>query len=44
MDALFTAFDISGLTTNVTTILLAGVALLALSVGWKKLRQTGKSV
>lgn len=42
MAALFTAFDISGLTTNVTTVLVAGVALLGIFVGFKYLKKSAK--
>ena len=39
MDALFTAFDVTGLNTNVTTILIAGVTLTLLFTGYKFLKR-----
>ena len=39
MEALFTAFDVSGLSTNVTTILIAGVGLTLLFTGYKFLKR-----
>jgi len=44
MAALFTAFDISGLATNVTTVLTAGVGIMLLFLGYRYLKKSGASV
>ena len=44
MEALFTAFDISGLATNVATVLTAGVGLLLLFLGYRFLKKSGSTV
>lgn len=41
MDAIFTAADISGLSTNVSTILVGLVGVSLLFVGYRYLRKTG---
>lgn len=44
MDALFTAFDVSGLSTNVSTVLLVGVTITLLFVGYRFIKKTGKVI
>jgi len=44
MAALFTAFDVTGLETNISTVLLVGVGITLLFVGYKKLKQAGYSL
>ena len=44
MDALFTAFDISGLSTNVATVLTAGVGILLLFLGYRYIKKSGGTV
>ena len=44
MDALFTAFDISTLSTNVTALLTAGVTIMLLFVGYRFLRKGGNTI
>lgn len=39
MDALFTAFDIAGLNTNITTLLTAGVVIMVIFTGYKFLKR-----
>ncbi len=40
MDAIFAAADISGLTTNVTTLLVGFVGVTLLFVGYKYVKRT----
>ena len=44
MDALYTAFDVTGLTSNVTVILLAGVGLTLLFTGYRFLKRGGRAM
>ncbi|MGD9686361.1 MAG: hypothetical protein AB7U43_05240 [Desulfobacter sp.] len=44
MDALFTAFDISSLTTNIQTLLSAGVGIMILFTGYKYLKRGARTV
>jgi hypothetical protein len=44
MTALFTAFDLTGLDTNVSASLVVGVGILLLFVGWRKIKQVGYSI
>lgn len=41
MDALFTAVDISSLTTNVSTIIIGFIAVGLLFLGWRYIKRTG---
>ena len=41
MDALFTAVDISGLSTNVSTLLIAFIGVSLLFVGYRYIRKSG---
>lgn len=42
MDALFTAVDITGLSTNVTTLMLGFIAVGLLFVGYRYVKRTAK--
>jgi hypothetical protein len=44
MAALFTAFDISTLSGNISTALLAGVGILLLFVGYRFIKKVGNKV
>lgn len=44
MAALFTAFDVSTLSTNISTILLAGVGITLLFVGYRFVKKGGHSI
>ncbi|QEM68241.1 hypothetical protein FO488_08740 [Geobacter sp. FeAm09] len=41
LDPVFAAFDTTGLQANITTILMAGVLILLLFVGYKYLKKAG---
>lgn len=44
MAALWTAFDISGVSTNVSTALVTGVGILLLFVGYRFIKKVGNKV
>lgn len=44
MDALFTAFDISTLSTNVSTVLTVGVGLMLLFLGYRYLKRGSRII
>lgn len=44
MDALFTAFDLDGLTTNITAALTIGVSVVLLFAGYRAIRKTGRQI
>lgn len=44
MDALFTAFDITSLSTNITTILTAGVGIILLFTGYHFLKRGAHTI
>lgn len=44
MDALFTAFDVSGLATKVSALAVAGIGIQLIYVGWKHIRKGGNRV
>lgn len=44
MAALFTAFDIAGLSTNVSVILIAGVGLMVLFTGYRFLKKASNRI
>jgi uncharacterized membrane protein YuzA (DUF378 family) len=44
MDALFTAFGVSTLATNVTTILTGGVGIMVIFTGYRFLKKASRSM
>lgn len=44
LDNLFTAFTITGLSTNVSTILIAGVGLMVLFTGYRFLKKASGKI
>lgn len=44
MDALFTAFDTTGLTTGITAILLVGVAVTLLYAAYRHIKKAGRGL
>lgn len=44
MAAIFTAFDITGISTNVSTSLVAGVGILLIFMGYKFVKRIGRSL
>jgi hypothetical protein len=44
MAALFTALDVTGLETSISTLLLAGVGIALLYIGYKHVKRAGSKV
>ena len=44
MTEIFTAFDISGVQTNVTTMLVVGVGIMLVFLGFKFAKRIGKAL